>query len=133
MGKRPFVDLIVIDYDSKFRTFWKILETWCQLTSSYLYAYMAAFENIHDGVLFHINLGFEVIFFLSMCFKFLYEHKKADSSKGTERDLSKIAMIYLKGEFMFDLIPLLPFVHLPLNGYERLFYLIKIMRLVNGF
>lgn len=124
--------MIVIGLDSKFRIWWRILETWSQLTSSYLYAYMAAFEDKNDGPLFHVQIVYETIFLISMGLKFLYEQDKKDS-EGTERDLSKIAMHYLRGEFLFDLIPLIPLVALDLGGYERLFYLIKIIRLVNGF
>ena len=97
-----------------------------------MYAYMAAFEDQDETVLWHISLYFESIFLLSMGLKFLYEYKK-DDSEMNERDLSKIAVHYLKGEFLFDFIPLIPLNLLDLNGYERLFYLIKIIRLVNGF
>ena len=41
-------------------------------------------------------------------------------------------MRYLKGNFVYDFFPLLPFTYIPLNGFERLFYLIKIIRLVIG-
>ena len=41
-------------------------------------------------------------------------------------------MRYLRGEFWTDFIPIIPLQALPLNGYERLFFLIKIMRLIKG-
>ena len=95
---------------------------------------MAAFGmDEEEQILFEISIAFESIFFVAMCLKFLYEYKKIGSDR-TERDISKIAKIYISGEFFPDLIPLipLPFV-LNLGGYERLFYLIKTVRMVNGF
>ena len=43
-------------------------------------------------------------------------------------------MTYLKGNFMMDMIPLIPlqWISLPKNR-DRLFYLIKTMRIVQGF
>ena len=41
-------------------------------------------------------------------------------------------MRYLKGNFVYDFVPLIPFTYINLNGDERLFYIIKIVRLVIG-
>jgi len=79
LAKRPLSDLIVINLNSKFRIWWGILETWCQLTSSYLYAYMAAFEDVDTGILLTINYVLEGIFGLSLIFKFFYEYKRDES------------------------------------------------------
>lgn len=48
------------------------------------------------------------------------------------RELQTIVKAYLKGSFIFEVIPILPFQFLPLNGNERRFYLIKIMRIGIG-
>ena len=50
------------------------------------------------------------------------------------KDISLISMRYLKGEFLKDFIPIIPLqmVKMGDNGDERLFYLIKIMRLIKG-
>ena len=94
---------------------------------------MAAFENVNDEVLNKVNLVYEIIFFISLCLKFLYEYERDDAERVMERDLGKIATRYVKGDFIFDFVPLLPLVWLDLGGKERLFYLIKIVRLINGF
>ena len=59
--------------------------------------------------------------------------ERDDAERVMERDLGKIATRYVKGDFIFDFVPLLPLVWLDLGGKERLFYLIKIVRLINGF
>lgn len=38
----------------------------------------------------------------------------------------------MKGQFIFDFIPIIPLQYINLSGYQRLFYLVKIMRFVNG-
>jgi hypothetical protein len=50
------------------------------------------------------------------------------------RQWSKIVLHYLRTEFIWDFIPLLPFQYLTLvRNRERLFFLIKCMRLKSGF
>ena len=50
------------------------------------------------------------------------------------RNINKIIYRYLTTNFIIDFIPLIPFsFFLDLNGKEKHFYIIKVMRLVNGF
>ena len=93
---------------------------------------MAAFEGVDDGVLGTVNYVYEGIFLISICLRFLYEYKRDDSEQ-MERDLAKIANRYLRGNFIYDFIPIIPLALLNLGGHERLFYLIKIIRLYSGF
>ena len=94
---------------------------------------MAAFGVQRGGFLGTLNYTYEAIFFISICLKFLYEYKIEDAEQPPVRDISKIGIRYLKGEFIYDFIPFIPLPEINMGGYERLFYLIKIMRLVNGF
>jgi hypothetical protein len=94
---------------------------------------LAAFPGAEEGPLTMVNLIYEIIFAISIMLKFLYEYKIEDAEQPPVRDLQKIGMRYLKDQFIWDFIPIIPFPALDFNGYERLFYLIKIMRLVNGF
>lgn len=48
------------------------------------------------------------------------------------KDIYLISMRYLKGPFLKDFIPIIPFQLIDLNGDERFFYIIKIMRLIQG-
>ena len=87
---------------------WKGFSIFSSLISSYFYAYMAAFRAPVLGEQnFTIMLVFELIFLCSMGFKFLNEYTK-DGSTNPTRDLKKIAEKYLRSDFIFDLIPLLP-------------------------
>lgn len=43
-----------------------------------------------------------------------------------------ISLNYLKGQFIIDLIPFLPLQLIPLNGDEKMFYLIKLIRIGTG-
>jgi hypothetical protein len=48
------------------------------------------------------------------------------------KDITQISLRYLKGEFYKDFIPIIPLQLLDFGGDERLFYIIKIMRLIKG-
>ena len=73
---------------------------------------MAAFAAPSFGERnFTIMLAFETIFALSMGFKFLKEFTKPGQPTPT-RDLAKIAERYLKSDFIYDFIPLIPFPHI---------------------
>lgn len=48
------------------------------------------------------------------------------------RNLSTIAITFLKGSFIFELLPLIPLQFLELNGEEQIFYIVKIMRIFIG-
>jgi hypothetical protein len=63
-------------------------------------------------------LFFESIFGLSIFLKFFCEFKTEESPLPV-RDLSRIADRYLKGDFIFDVIPILPlpqYLILPLGS-----------------
>mmetsp|Transcript_10851 Transcript_10851/g.18162 ORF Transcript_10851/g.18162 Transcript_10851/m.18162 type:complete len:747 (+) Transcript_10851:337-2577(+) len=128
-----FYDKLVISQNNSLLIVWMSIYLISCLTSSYFYAFMAAFENPKSGTfLWWINFGFEIIFLITMTLKFFIEYIP-DGSPGPERDLSKIAMRYLKNDFMFDFVCVIPLQSLNLSGYERLFYIIKILRLFIGF
>jgi hypothetical protein len=125
----------IISQDNKLYYLWRGFNILCCLLSSYYYAYMAAFVAPKWGERnFFIMLGFEFIFLMSMGFKFLCEFVK-DGAVTPTRDLKQIAERYLRGDFISDLIPLIPF---PLiltleKGRQSHFYIIKCIRLFNGF
>ena len=95
-GKRPLSDSIIISQNSKIRIWWSLIEIWAQLTSSYFYAYLAAFPGAEQGPLITVNLVYEIIFAISIMLKFLYEYKIEDAEQPPVRDLQKIGMRYLK-------------------------------------
>ena len=76
--------------------------------SSYYYAYMAACNDPSDDppILIPV-LVFEIIFGISMILQFFLEFKVEDSPLPV-RDFGKIAYRYMKSDFIFDVIPLIP-------------------------
>lgn len=81
-----------------------------------------------------IVIFYEVVFFVQMLLKFITEYKPEGDLSPPIRDLQIIATTYLKGTFIYDFIPIFPFAEVLKyeNGYERLFYLIKIIRIGKG-
>ena len=125
----------IIGQDSKLYSAWIVIEVLCSLLSSYFYAYMGAFVAPKWGERnFTIMLGFEFIFLCSMAFNFLKEFTR-DGQVTPTRDLRLIAENYMRGDFFFDLIQIIPF---PLilsleDGRESRFYVIKCTRVIDGF
>lgn len=77
------------------------------------------------------EISLEVFFTLSVLFNFILEFKQ-DGSMHPIRDLELIAKNYLSGNFVFDVIPCIPLQYVNIGGREKMFYLIKIMRLYKG-
>ena len=81
----------------------------------------------------YFNYGFESMFAVSIVMKFFVDYYE-EGKQFPVRDLTSIAKNYLKTDFIFDFIPLIPLQELALpRGYARFFYIIKIFRLFNGF
>ena len=75
--KKPFSELIIIRQNNRYYLYWRTINTLCCLTSSYFYAYMAAFKEAAEDVhLTNLNLSFETIFLISMVLQFLVEYKE---------------------------------------------------------
>lgn len=74
---------------------------------------------------------FEAIFLFDMiltCFVEYTEHEV------TIREISTITSHYIKTDFLLDLIPLLPFERLFIgNNHEKIFFIIKTIRLGKGY
>ena len=73
---------------------------------------------------------FETIFGISMILNFMVEYYP-DGSTIPMRNMKKIGMRYIKSQFLFDFIPLIPIPSLISleSSMERHFYFIKIIRL----
>lgn len=128
-----FWHIFIIARKSIIYKLWSVFEVFCCLSSSYIYAYMAAFENPEHGTtLFDLFLFYEIIFLVAFMLNFLVEYTPKGEEKPV-REYKKIAWNYLKGNFALDFIPLVPlqFIDLP-GGKERLFIVIKLIRIFNG-
>jgi hypothetical protein len=76
---------------------------------------------------------FEVVFLMDMIAHFFLDFRYSVVSTESVRDLSEIIPRYLKTQFIWDLIPLLPLQIIQLdNNGQNLFYLIKCARIVKS-
>ena len=79
-----------------------------------------------------IVVGLEVTFLAHFVSQFFLEYE--DESQRKVRDMSKIAVNYLRTSFALDFVPLLPFNFIPMyRKREYLFYILKMTRIYKGF
>lgn len=129
----PFVERIIIADDNKYYKAFVFFNMWICIISSYIYAYMAAFYAPKAGdTLYYVSLFFELWFLLDITLKFLKSFTK-DGETVPTIDLNQIATRYLKGKFVLDFIPLIPVPRIFEFHGENQFYIIKCIRIVNGF
>lgn len=81
-----------------------------------------------------ISICFEIIFVFLMIKKFLTTYVNQGETKPV-KNLTLISMKYLKGDFLSDLIPLLPltFIFDKDTKMVKLLYIVKVIRVLNGF
>jgi hypothetical protein len=128
-----FYDHFIISQNNSLLFVWSWLYLLCCLTSAYVYGFLAAFfDGNSDGTLYSLQIIYESIFSVNIVLRFFTEYTP-EGSPNPERDLSKIASRYLRNEFFLEFITVIPFQLLPFGGFERLFFLIKIFRLLIGF
>lgn len=108
----------------------------CNISSSYYYLSLAVKHNLEEVQLLNLgNVLFQSIFLLDMIINFFLE-RQVDSAEQivVERRVSKIAMIYIRSDFLFDLITILPLweaCYKRIRNYEY-FLLIRTLRIKNG-
>ena len=116
---------------------WNGFDRLACLLSSYFYLYMASFllagPSKYD-FFFNVDIFFEAIFSVSILLCFITELKIGNQKK-VARDILIIGKTYIQGNFVYDLIAIIPFsLLISINGgYERLFYLLKLIRFKKGF
>lgn len=100
------------------------------LLSSYVYTNIAAFRmhKYEDEAVTQVYLAFEIFFFIDMIVQFFVERTPAGHTKPV-RELEKLAVLYLKGDFIVDLIAILPLQIIEMNRNRHyLFLLVKCIR-----
>lgn len=133
--ERGFSDFIIISELNPLYHIFEVLITMLCLVSSYIYAYIAAFRLHQDmnQTAYKLSYIFETMFLIDLILNFFVEYQPEDS-KHPVRDMSKIAVHYLQGEFKMDAIPLIPFQFMTMkNNRDSLFFTIKWIRLIKGF
>ena len=80
----------------------------------------------------YFQLICETIFFIDFCTKFILEYVPLDFIARPVRDIKLITIKYIKGNFLLDLIPLIPFTSITEFTGSRLFFLIKTIRILKS-
>ena len=85
--------------------------------------------------LFKMDIFFEAVFLISMIVEFLTDYQPEQQGQEPIRDPILIAKKYIYGGFIVDLFALIPFTYFIQlkDGYGRLFYLVRVLRLKKGF
>lgn len=125
---------LITKEDSVFSIFWRFLDAFSCIVSSYLFVFMATFSDFQVGeTLYHVAIGFEILFFLSMVKCFFTEYTPEGQTHSV-KSLSLIAKNYIAKGFWLDLIAIVP-IPFVFRGYHeliKLFYLLKIVRMTRG-
>jgi len=111
------------------------VDTFLSLISSYVIKWFGDFnDSCSHNVLLKTAIFFEVTFLFMMIKNFLTSYVNQGEHKPV-RNLHDIAMKYLKGDFIPDLIPILPLTFIFIDDYKfiKLLYVIKVTRVLNGF
>ena len=127
---------MIICKDCKPYICFNILICFLCLASSYYYGYLCAgryhFLGGAESNDLWIVVGLEVTFLAHFVSQFFLEYE--DESQKKVRDMSKIAVNYLRTSFILDFVPLLPFNFIPMyRKREYLFYILKMTRIYKGF
>lgn len=110
-----------------------IADTIFCMASGYVYMWFARFgDSLAKEDLFLMSSIIEVYFCLSMYVNFVTDYVP-DGQIEPVRNLVQISKRYLKGDFIMQFIPLIPFTYvIELNNHTRLLFLIKVLRVING-
>ena len=89
-----FWEMVIISQNSKILYVWKAIYMLSCLTSSYFYAYVAAFYHPDKGWWLRTEINYELIFLLDIGVNFITEYYEEGAPTPT-RDVSSIAIRYL--------------------------------------
>lgn len=129
--------MLIISHGGMFSMTWTFFDILCCLASSYVYIWLATFGEVKSGeAIMTLSVAFELVFAFSILTRFLTDYTP-DGETEPVKSLSKISTRYLHSDFIWDILPLipLPFIFNNIFGeyYAKLLYMIKCIRLLNGF
>lgn len=134
LDKFNITDYVIFSSNSAPIVMWRVLHTICCLFSCYFYIYLAAFgTNSLGDAGYNWDWAFQTIFIISMITEFVTAYK-VHPGEPEIRDPIMIFNNYKNGNFLPDLIPLIPY-HMIFefnNGQEKLLLLVKLVRLYRG-
>ena len=123
------MDKIIIRQNNKLYKLEQVFISFCCLTSSFLYFYYMVFgwNDPYDAFFF------EFIFLIDIILKFLVEYTPNDGKGLPVRNLRMIAMNYIYSDFIYEILPLIPFQFIGFDTQNwRLLIFLKIIRLNTG-
>ena len=135
-GDKRLIDRLVIPREGTFFSMWDILITILCIVSAYVYMFIAAF-GVSDQNMDYLDIIFNFIFFIDMILRFCLDYYDKIREE-TIKTQPKLAMHYLKGDFLYDFVATVPFLRVinsivPLekgrHSKVKLLYLIKIIRI----
>ena len=120
------LDSLVISPNNRLYQFEQVCISICAFVSGYIYAYFAYFGPGNWS--YEVFEGIFLFDMLLSCFVEFTEHEV------TVREISQITSHYFKTNFFLDFIPLLPIERIQIgNGHEKIFFVIKTIRLGKGY
>ena len=135
-GDKRLIDRLVIPREGTFFSMWDLLITILCIISAYVYMFIAAF-GLSDPTMGSLDSIFTVIFSIDMILRFCLDYYDKIREE-TIKTQPKLAMHYLRGDFLYDFAATLPFLRMidsivPLetgrHSKVKLLYLIKIIRI----
>jgi hypothetical protein len=104
------------------------------LLSTFLNAFLAIDRTRPKNELFNsleiVSDYLELLFFFEMLLNFFKNSSGLHDHQKIHKNFHKVSTRYINNEFIWDFLPLLPLHHLKLpRNYNKLFYLIKLLRL----
>ena len=130
----PWLERIIIDHTGRFSYVIESINALACLTSPYLYMYKGSFHgDLIDEQLFTFGNVLECWFLLHMISQFITSHMNTRNREQRVIDFFTISERYLRGSFLQDLIPLIPFQLAAFGKYHQMSFLIKTVRLYKGF
>jgi hypothetical protein len=133
--KKGCSSYIIINRKGGFRSFLSVVNIFICTISSYAYIWTAVFGNDPDGFSNRMMWAFESLFLIMMLCNFVTDFTR-DGEHVAVTDLEEIGVRYIQSDFLYDLVPLLPFSFFLDNSqykFYRLFFCIKVLRVKTGF
>lgn len=104
--------VFIIERSNIFYQGWKIGSTLLAFTSSFTYAFLAAFiHRMNEDEIKRANIEdtiYNVLFVMDLILQFFVE-RTVDDDSIPSKDHKKIALAYMKGTFVMDFLTIIPF------------------------
>lgn len=122
-----FLNYFVFSPDQLWYRIFYVVKAVIVVICTYLYPYLAAFRK--DTTLHKILDEIEIFFFIDFILNFFKEYRLEYDMQHCETQFKNIAKHYLKNEFWWHLVPLVPLQLIPMkNNRQYLCYYIKVIR-----